>query len=578
VSEQRDLEAAVLRLVLDVGSFTIPQLVSLTGIGHEIVARTLEAALGDGIKRTDEVTAGGLAAPARIWVVDDPGALEARLSDRGRPAARTAAFAPRPEAERELAAAEDAVVIALQARRPEHAAEFADQAAAALRRSGIAPTGDERLPLGAKRNLKPVDARACSVAALSTYLRSREAEGLSGPLWRQAFSTVAAVDLPEEGAFQKRLLADLVRVADERAVARFAEAAAGDGEQLVRTAHEAYGLSTEVPEALVDGLARLATGEDRLLAERARQALIAIAQPRDESFWRALAGTAHPAPQQVVFRGLSRFDLKAAFAYLLEQITTDEAGIAAAVTTLQACLPALAEEAPVLAEDLFAALLASLTADDRGVLMAAPVLAGLSWAPSAFERPLGRRLLAAISRWGALLGGGHSDARVRREIKALGREIRSLGPQTFPHLGAVERRYAVELLLDWIADEAGADVAVPVLVGIGRAADVARAVAECHPSGEGAARWYLQACPTNRLEAQQRDALLGELNAALQPHAGFLDALENHATESHRELPELTENVRIDHRRRARVQMALDGAAFPEPRNELDRIAASAGV
>lgn len=379
MSEQRDLEAAVLRLVLDVGSFTIPQLVSLTGIGHEIVARTLEAALGDGIKRTDEVTAGGLAAPARIWVVDDPRALEARLSDRGRPAARAAAFAPCPEAERELAAAEDAVVIALQARRPEHAAEFADQAAAALRRSGIAPTGDERLPLGAKRNLKPVDARACSVAALSTYLRSREAEGLSGPLWRQAFSTVAAVDLPEEGAFQKRLLADLVRVADERAVARFAEAAAGDGEQLVRSAHEAYGSTTEVPEALVDGLRRLATGEDRLLAERARQALIAIAQPRDESFWRALAGAAHPAPQQVVFRGLSRFDLKAAFAYLLEQITTDEAGIAAAVTTLQACLPALADEAPVLAEDRFAALLASLTADDRAVLMAAPVLAGLSW-------------------------------------------------------------------------------------------------------------------------------------------------------------------------------------------------------
>ena len=62
----------MLRLVLDVGSFTIPQLVSLTGIGHEIVARTLEAALGDGITRTDEVTASGLAAPSRIWVVDDP--------------------------------------------------------------------------------------------------------------------------------------------------------------------------------------------------------------------------------------------------------------------------------------------------------------------------------------------------------------------------------------------------------------------------------------------------------------------------------------------------------------------------
>jgi hypothetical protein len=591
-------EAAVLRLALALGTFTVRELSVESGVSYAAVQQALESENNVTVRTTADTTAVGTARASRVWEIMDAAALEARL---GAALDLPAPDQP-PENEatlaRMLAAAEDCLIMALRSHVIEDAAAFARQALTHLdgtevERLSRAEPEDESAPLVKKRNLPPLDGRAWIVGAIAAYLTSYESSGLSGPLWRHAVRTLAAVDLPDQGVLQKGLLVELVRVVDERAdgtllVDSLARAAEDGGalrrfvEQQGDSASEALrgALATllrqkaqrmlgdettsrlcelagelfssgiavreDIGEQLVAGLRRLAFVPDGEIARPAQAALRSIGQPPEVAFWRNLAQAQHPPSLALIIEGLGRFDLDAAFGFV-QEVIADDSRLAEVQEALETALPALAGPAPHVVDERFTAFVAELPREQRSQLIAVPARAGLEWTLPV-ERPLAQRLFGLVVRWRTMLDGHHADALVTRQMAKLGDEIVELSRETLFSLGAGEQRLVRDLLTDQLADPAGAAVGVRSLLAVGGESDVARALLHHSPdnTAESIGRWYLHTLPREGLNIEERKALLTAIFVAFRRDEEFLSGLASRAAEIGDDLPELFDNADID--------------------------------
>jgi hypothetical protein len=581
----------VLRFALELEAFTMPQLASEAGVGYETVKRVLRAEEGHTVRRTGDKTVQAIGRPAEVWALIDAAPIEARVAAAQEALSALEADTFVASEDREiapadlyLAHAEDELVFALRADDPDDAAVFAAQALATLDEAGIMPpeSGDPlstSATLVDKWNLSTREARARIVKSVAEYVRSNEAQGLAGPLWRQAFRALASVELADQAALQRRFLVDLVRLADEhthriealphpelvdllvrsvsgadgapsceelvsslqsesqlsREAVRaalgqvVAEVAGGDRAidrvattNLLFLAQAAFPhgseTSEEVLQALVEGLCTLAVDADEQLAARAQDTLLAIHQPRQVSFWRRLAEASQLAPHRVAFVGLSHISVEEAFAYLRDALA-GSASLEEVREALREGLPKVDRESRTAAQECFAEFLASISAEGRSQLVAVPALAGLDWPPPPFERPLVRHFFAMLTRWRAFVHGKHTDSRVLAQRDALGRELERLGVEVFPLLEDGEQRRLSYVLASEIHEPAAAAVCVTVLLELGLEADLARSLIEATAADDEAwasvTAWYLDVAPLDRLSSRQRSSLLNALRAAL---------------------------------------------------------------
>ncbi len=212
----------VLRFALELEAFTMPQLVSCSGVSYETVKRVLRAEEGRLVGRTGDKASRGVGRPADVWTVIAVAAIEARLEAAQEvlsAAEKQAAVAePATAGDSYLAHAEDQLAFALRAGDPDDAAAFAAKAIGALEDANIEPAPMEPAlgSLRAIRNVPKRQARASIIDAMSKYILSNEAKGLDGPMWRRAFRALATAELPHQVALHRRFMVDLVRLADER--------------------------------------------------------------------------------------------------------------------------------------------------------------------------------------------------------------------------------------------------------------------------------------------------------------------------------------------------------------------------
>jgi hypothetical protein len=591
-------EQRVLRKALELVSFSLPQLAMYSGASYEVVREIVEREAGETIERSDIDTADVLAPGAEVWVVTGARALEERLGE----SAAEGAPAPRIRVESPLAAAEDDLLFALASEHPEDAFALARDALARLEGTPLAADSRREpeaasAPLVTKRNLKAESARAWAVRALAEYLMSDETAALMGSKWRHAFRSLAAVDLPDQAALQKRLVVELVRIADERAAilrgarglpalveilarSESIRALLQSGGPIVRepvkaalvelmdeirrgersveddatamlceVAGELFREDAEPPAALVQALRSLAYRPEEKTARSAQEALLVLVQPRDVKFWRTLARAERPAPLRLIFAALSRFDLDAAFDLLDDVIRHDDA-----LDDVQAALVAVLGELEAygsyLVQDAFASFLAELPPNQRSVLMQVPAQAGLTWSAFSLDRPLAQRFFSALTAWKSQLGAPAPDPQIQRQRDRAGKRLQEIASEALLVLGSGQRRRAREELRGTIGSTAGAAVAVPVLLAAGWEEDVARALAELSRYEDDAsawvARWYFEVCPQSGMTPEQLAALMVAMYQAVQRDERFLRLVARRAAEKQFDLSELFDNAGID--------------------------------
>jgi hypothetical protein len=586
----------VLAMALKLRAFSVPQLASQCGVGYELVEWTLAEEEGRTVRRTGEMTAAGLLPPTEVWVVSDPDALATRLGEAVDP--------PEPmhededeeedDVEHRLASAEDCVKIGLRAGTPDDATALAYEALMYLETDDDAEplpeAPSEDAPLVVDRNLPAPERREWIVRTLAAYLISGEAAGIAGARWRDAFRALAAVDMPEHAALHKRLLVDLVRVADERAARRaygmpaaevvalmqlaLSEPAAFAGllephhddlraavakllDELGHRHRDAAdevtgGLCTiaarlfapsafaapEVIEQAIKGLRKLAWRPEGEVAAAAQSALAAIGGPREAAFWTDLADAPRPAPPHLIFAGLSQFDMDAAFSYVRALIEADRRAMPSLKAELVEALKALDRQAPHATRAAFERFLASLDRDARSFLITAPEVAELSWRPIV-DRPLNRRFFEVLEEWDTRMEGPHADPESRHELEALGKQIVELAKQRYFTFDEDEKRHTAEVLLPRIADPEGAAIGVPVLVAAGLQAEIAQELGRrrSFQDPDTTAQWYLEV--RTRLRPGRRTALVDAIHEERGEDGMFLVRLNAWAHAAGIELPEL---------------------------------------
>ena len=599
------------------GTFTVRELAVELDAPYAAVQRLLEREIGRTVRRIDDP---GRSTP--LWEVLDAPALESCLAVEFGGSAPDDEPAEDDEAAlaRRVAAAEDRLLMALRSHVMEDAEAFAVEALAALDGTALEPRiGDEvepaELSLSAKRNLPSLDGRAWIVGAIAGYVTSRESAGLAGQRWRHAFRTLAAVDLPDQGSLQKALLVELVRVVDERAdgrllvdsLARAAEEAAGldrfrevlqDSEamwsavatllsqhrlrrvgkqatlRLCELAGGAGRQRDDVKDRLATALRELAFNPDAEIAHVACAALIAIAPPRDVEFWERLDSAQPPAPLALIFEGLARLDLGAAFKLL----TKEQRARGEVKEALAAALPALASEAPHVVEERFTAFVCELPDEQRRELIAVPAGIGLDWSLP-LARPLAQRLLSLLTEWRKLLDSRQADAPVARKLAELSDEIVELARESLLTVEPVERTHVRHVLTERLTDRAGASVAVRALLAVGAEAELVEAlIRQCpYDTAESIARWYLDTLPRDGLSLEERKTLVHAAYVALGKDKEFVTTLMRRAAEIGDHLPELYDNGEIEPTVRARMMQDYYRAWPEEDRAFLKEVASAGG-
>jgi hypothetical protein len=645
----------VLQHALELKAFTLPQLASDSGVSYETVKRTLRAEEERGtVERPGKTAVHGVGRPPEIWKVIDPVSIETRIANAQEAVGGIETDAPTTRKrlhvaplDLSLAVAEDELVFAVRADDPEDAATFASRALTTLHETGIDPTASwnapsATAPLVLERNLKTREARALIVKCVAEYIGSDEDTGFAGPLWRRAFQALASVQLTDQAALHRQFLVDLVRLADERAFIRQANAhleltemlarmvlgapgAASTGEltlslrsesqvhrEAVRAAlaqlvsevaagerafnrdatknlqllvRMAFPRGSETPaqvlQMLVDSLCVLATRTDTHVAGSAQETLLAVHQPRHVSFWHHLADATPAASHRTIFAGLSHISLEEAFSYLRDalarSVPVDEVG-----DVLLQVLPEIDLDARTDAQACFAEFLASVPGEQRNQLMATPLLAGLDWSSTPFERRLVSHFFAVLTRWRAFVRGEHTDDRVIAQTTALGQQLEMLAVETLPLLGGEEQRRLIQVLAPDIHRPAVAAVCVPVLLDLGLETELARTLVRTTTADDVAwasvMSWYLDVCPLDRLDSTKRSALLNALRTALSQYAStFLIGLAGRAAESQEELHELTENPEIEPRLRLELEMGMTDS-YGTAAQELEAFAVAHGT
>jgi hypothetical protein len=619
-----ETEQRVLREALNRVSFSLPQLAMYSGVGVEVAKEVVEREQGETIERSPLRTADGLVPGAEVWVVTDTAALEARLSEAADEEPVTV------NAATPLAAAEDELLVALASEHPEDAYALAGDALARLKGAPPAPGRPEPEPASAplviKRNLRADSARTWIVEALAAYLMSDEAAALTGARWREAFRALAAVDLPDQAALQKRLVVELVRVADERAAvlrgdhggpalvellarAESIPALLQSGGPLVHApvkaalvellaqiragerplddpvtasccdaAADLFRHDAEPPGALVQALRHLAFRPEEQTARSAQEALLALVQPRDASFWPTLAHAQRPAPLRLIFAGLSRFDVDAAFDHL-EDLIRHHDGAGEVQAALVAVLPALEAHGSYLIQDRFAAFLAALPAEQRNVLMSAPALAGLTWSALALDRPLAQQFFSALTTWTTQLGDGHPAPGAQRQLDRAGERLRRIAAEAAALLSSAQREGALTHLRKNIDTKAGAAVAVPLLLAAGWESEMRQVLVELsrHETDASAriAHWYFEVCPQDKLEPEQLKRLLVAMYDAVQHDQRLLLLVAEWGAKRQFYVSEIFDNDGIDSRTRFDVETSIYQSRHGNPRPGLAQIAAA---